>query len=160
MSDFQTPPWVCEYMVDLLPDGITEVLEPTPGNGNLVKALVEAGYSTVTLADCWDLDIWELNDGGIEFDAVVMNPPFSPMSKGYDILFACMELMGVVVALMPWLTLINSQRRTTYIAEYGLAGVHHLPRSAFPGSRVQTCILEMRRGFEGKTVLNFVGETI
>jgi len=145
--DFQTRPDICEYMVSLLPLGITTVLEPTPGEGNLVAALKKKGFIVTAPTDFFAVDR--------TFDAVVMNPPFTPMKLGYEILFRCMEMSEVVIALMPWLTIINSAKRIDAIKEFGLASVTHLPRNAFPGSRVQTCVLSMRKYFWGRTALLF-----
>jgi len=149
MSNFQTQKWVCDIMVGLLPDGVSTVLEPTPGEGNLVRALIRAlnGYQVTAPQEFW-------NVSG-RFDAVVMNPPFTPMEQGYRILYAVMEMSDIVIALMPWLTLINSEKRTKDIKCYGLKSISHLPRSAFAGARVQTCILEMQKGFVGETSIRF-----
>ena len=38
--DFQTPPEICKYMVSLIPSGCKTILEPTKGEGNIVKELV------------------------------------------------------------------------------------------------------------------------
>jgi len=145
MSNFQTAKWVCDIMVGLLPAGVSTVLEPTPGEGNLVRAL--NGYQVTAPQEFW-------NVSG-RFDAVVMNPPFTPMEQGYRILYAVMEMSDIVIALMPWLTLINSEKRTNDIKGYGLKSISHLPRSAFAGARVQTCILEMQKGFVGETSIRF-----
>lgn len=80
-----------------------------------------------------------------------MNPPFTPMKTGYEILYRCMEMSNNIIALMPWLTLINSEKRTAKIFEYGLISVTHLPRNVFPGSRVQTCILQMQKFYNKET---------
>jgi len=85
------------------------------------------------------------------FDWVVMNPPFSPMKLGYKILYKCMGMSDNIIALMPWLTIINSQKRTDDIMGFGLASITHLPRTIFKGARVQTCILEMRKGYNSTT---------
>jgi type I restriction-modification system DNA methylase subunit len=145
-TDFQTPSYVCQFMVSLLPANVSIILEPTPGKGNLVRAL--AGYRVTAPANFW------MVSG--RFDAVIMNPPFTPMEQGYRILYAVMEMSDVVIALMPWLTLINSKRRTKDIKTFGLKDVIHLPRDVFSGSRVQTCILNMRKGYAGKTSLRFL----
>lgn len=144
--DFQTHPIVCQYMVSLLPTGVSTVLEPTPGEGNLVRAL--NGYQVTAPSEFWGVSG--------RFDAVVMNPPFTPMEEGYRILYAVMEMSDIIIALMPWLTLINSEKRTDDIENFGLKGVTHLPRSIFKGSRVQTCILEMQKGFTGEKSLRFL----
>ncbi len=147
MSNFQTEKWVCDIMVGLLPDGVSSVLEPTPGEGNLVRALQAHGYQVTAPSEFW-------NVSGC-FQAVCMNPPFTPMEQGYRILYAVMEMSDIIIALMPWLTLINSEKRTSDIVGFGLVSVTHLPRSAFKGARVQTCILEMQKGFVGETYIRF-----
>ena len=133
-------------MAAMLPAGVETVLEPTPGEGNLVKALEEQGYHVTAPKEFWSVSG--------RFDAVVMNPPFSPMAQGYQILFAVMEMSNVIIALMPWLTLINAKGRTETIRQFGLRSVTHLPRDAFPGSRVQTCILNLHKGYQGETILH------
>ena len=143
MIDFQTPAWVCDYMVTLIPANTVTILEPTPGEGNLLRVL--SAYDTTAPKDFWR------TDG--RWDCIVMNPPFSPMSGGYAILFHCMNMSDNIVALMPWLTLINSEMRTSAIFKFGLVSVTHLPRVAFPGSRVQCAILQMSKGFIGTTKL-------
>jgi hypothetical protein len=140
LSQFQTPASCCKYMVSLLPPGIVTVLEPTPGQGNIVKELSQ--YIVTAPANFWGVNG--------TFDAIVMNPPFTPMDVGYKILYRCMEMSNVIIALMPWLTVINSQNRTAKLMEYGLQSITHLPRNIFPGSRVQTCILNMCRGYTGE----------
>lgn len=152
LMDFQTKAWVCSYMVSLLPIGNSlNVLEPTPGKGNLVKALLSAGHRVTAPADFWKLK-------PLKWDAVVMNPPFTPMLTGYRILFRVLEMTSIVIALMPWLTLINSERRTEALRNYGIKSVTHLPRSAFNGSRVQTCILLMEKGYCNETSFHFLRE--
>ena len=141
MNDFQTPLWVCAYMASLLPDNVVRVLEPTPGQGNLVNAL--EGFDVTAPVDFYKIHGF--------YDAVVMNPPFTPMKKGYEILLKCMGMTDIVIALMPWLSLINSEKRTNIIMEYGLKSVTHLPRHVFNGARVQCCILELKSGYVGKT---------
>ena len=149
--DFQTPPDICRYMASMVPTRARLVLEPTPGEGNLVKALMEAGLRVHAPDDFWQLP------AGEKYDAIVMNPPFSPMEVGYRILSRCMEMSDVVVALMPWLAMINSEKRTRRIMEFGLRSITHLPRTAFQGSRVQTCVLEMNRWWKGKTFFTTYG---
>ncbi len=152
-EDFQTPVWVCKMMANLLqsaPYKVRSVLEPTPGKGNLVRALEDQGYAVTAPRDFWQVR------GG--WDAACMNPPFSPMSEGYRILFAVMDMTEVIVALMPWLTLINSKRRAGKIDKFGLRAVYHLPRDVFPGSRVQTCILHMQRGWHPQASFDFLEE--
>ena len=142
-DSFQTPDYVCDYMASLLPENAGFILEPTPGKGNLVKAL--AGKGEVIAPNSFD----EIEGS---FDWVVMNPPFTPMQKGYDMLYACMEMSDNLVALMPYLVIINSEKRTKKIFDFGLKSLTHLPRKVFNGSRVQTCILHLEKGYTGETI--------
>jgi len=141
--NFQTPIATCNYMVSLLPNNIKTVLEPTPGQGNIVKALANYNVTAPTT------DFWKVSG---TWDAIVMNPPFTPMNMGYKILFKCMEMSDVIIALMPWLTMINSERRTKRIMDFGLKSITHLPRNTFKGSRVQTCVLEMIHGYKQECI--------
>jgi len=134
-------------MVSLLPNKVRWVLEPTPGEGNLVAALMDHGFAVFAPS--------KFEDARGRYDAICMNPPFSPMKRGYDILYQCMEMSNSIIALMPWLALINSQKRTARIIEWGLVSVTHLPRSVFPGARVQCCILEMHKGYKGEIRFHF-----
>lgn len=87
---FPTPPAVAEQMVELA--GITpgmKVLEPSAGNGNIAMAMQEAGAEVEVAEISSSLrevleakgftvvaqDFMELTDG--DYDAIVMNPPFS-----------------------------------------------------------------------------------
>lgn len=139
--DFQTPNWVCDVMVKMLPDKKCLVLEPTAGEGNLLKAIKLGGHFVYAPED-----FWKMNDA-MSFDAVVMNPPFTPMQTGYEILYKVMDKSDIIIALMPWLTIINSEKRTKKILDFGLKSITHLPRNVFKGSRVQTCILNMEKGY-------------
>lgn len=143
--DFQTPIYVCDYMVNLLPPRCYKILEPTPGEGNLVQSILKKDHNIEVHAA---KDFWKVE--GL-FDAIVMNPPFSPMDMGYKILDKCMDMSNEIIALMPWLTMINSTKRTQKIMDFGLVSITHLPRNVFKGSRVQTCILQMSKGYSGIT---------
>ena len=143
-NNFQTPENVCRYMASFLPQNAGDILEPTPGKGNLVSALKDKG--NVMIVD----DFWILQHK--RFDWIVMNPPFSPMKDGYKILYKCMEMSDHIIALLPYLAIINGEKRTADIMNFGLKSITHLPRSTFKGSRVQTCILELNKGFTGETI--------
>ena len=153
-TNFQTPLWVCKYMADSIIGNNLNILEPTPGAGNLVNELKSRGHNVRAPKDFY-------NEVYIEalfpkFEYVVMNPPFTPMDVGYKILYDCMELSNNIIALMPWLTIINSQKRTRTLLEFGLESITHLPRNAFPGSRVQTCILQLNNECHGDRIIKFI----
>lgn len=147
---FQTPAHVCEYMASMVSGNNLTILEPTPGKGNLVRAL--EGYGKITAPDNFN------NVSGEWFDWIVMNPPFTPMKEGYRILYECMAMSDNIITLMPYLTIINSKKRTNDIMDWGLKSITHLHRNVFKGSRVQTCILEMRKGYTGDTVFRQLPE--
>lgn len=145
--DFQTPFNVAKYMVGIARPQNDYIMEPTPGDGNIVYAISLLGLTPVMPGG----DFWEM-DHKIKYGSVVMNPPFSPMKLGYKFLYKCMELSDDIVALMPWLTIINGEGRTNDIMNFGLISITHLPRNIFKGSRVQCCILHMNRGWKEPTI--------
>lgn len=141
---FQTPPEICAYMSSFLPKNAGRILEPTAGKGRLVEALKPYG-DVVAPENFYTMEKQR-------FDWIVMNPPFTPMSQGYKILYSCMEMSDNIIALMPYQCIINGEKRTQDIMSFGLKSITHLPRSTFKGSRVQTCILEMNKGYKGDTI--------
>ncbi len=143
-DNFQTPENVCKYMASFLIGNTGLILEPTAGKGKLVKELKH--YGEVFVPDDFNKMTKQ------QFEWIVMNPPFSPMKQGYEILYKCMDMTDNVIALMPYLTIINGEKRTQDIMDFGLKSITHLPRSTFKGSRVQTCILEMKRGWKSDTI--------
>lgn len=157
-THFQTPPEVCRYMASLIPFGVKTILEPTPGMGNLVKAL--DGYQVTAPDDYF------LLDRKSRFDCIVMNPPFSSRSAllnhapkrgwegmkfGHNLLMECMQRSENIIALMPWFTISDSDIRLRYIIDFGLKSLTALPRKTFSYARIQTCIIELQKGWEGKT---------
>ncbi|WP_143313746.1 DNA methyltransferase family protein [Chitinophaga ginsengisegetis] len=161
LTDYQTPVEVARYMVSLLPAGINgEVLEPTPGIGNIVRELQRAGYQVCAADDFFLLE-------HRSFPACVMNPPFSSkyaflnnakedyskhgMRLGYEILKQCMIMSDIIVALMPWFTISDSDVRLRMLKNYGLVSVTALPRKTFQFARIQTCVIYLQKDFKGKT---------
>ncbi len=145
--DFQTPEWVCEIMVDLIQGQPETILEPTPGAGNLVKAIGKRFSSVIYMPARFE----EFNKERV--DCIVANPPFSPMSEGYRLLENLFDRSdNIIIILMPWLAIINSEKRTKSYVGRGLKYIVHLPRNAFKGSRVQTCILVFEKGFQGDII--------
>jgi len=145
--DFQTLPIVCYYMVSLMPEGhCGQILEPHPGQGNLVAALKGKG-KVITFPRFEDIPAHS------RYDWVLMNPPFTPMKEGYRYLQAVMNMTDNIIALLPWFLIINSEGRLKDLMHFGLVSVTNLPRKSFPASRIQVCVLKMQRGYEGKTEL-------
>jgi len=161
--DFQTPPEVCRYMVSLLPAGTRTVLEPTPGIGNILAEL--SAFKVTAPQDYFELD------KSLLFDAVVMNPPFSGsslknipdgwarldkkgkagMKAGYQILLECMRKSNTIIALMPWFTISDSDVRLRFLKRFGIKSITALPRKTFQYARIQTCVIHLELGYEGKT---------
>lgn len=156
----QTPPPVCKYMASLIPPGTRTVLEPFPGIGNIVNEL-HRDYEVVA-----PRDFFLLNQDR-RFDCIVMNPPFSTASAittnaparyhadgmrfGYQALQDCMTMSDSIIALMPWFTLIDSDVRMRNLKNFGLISLTTLPRKTFEYARIQTVVLELRKGWKRKT---------
>jgi hypothetical protein len=157
-EQFQTPANVARHLISMIPAAAKTVLEPTPGMGNIVREFpphleVTAPYDYFTMEKK-------------RFDCIVMNPPFSRkwafnvphsldkkgMQLGYHILHECMEMSDSVIALMPWFTLLDSDVRMRHMINFGLVSVTALPRRTFNYARIQTCILELRKGHDQPTV--------
>lgn len=158
-GDFQTPVNICKYMVSLIPAGVKTVLEPTKGIGNIVKQL--KGYDVCAPDDFFLLDKEQ------KFDCVTMNPPFSSkyaqmenappgyekhgMRLGYHILTECMRKSDIIIALMPWFTLSDSDVRLRRIKKFGMRSLTALPRKTFQYARIQTVVLELIKNWDGPT---------
>ena len=124
------------------------MLEPSPGDGNIVAALWR--YRVTAPTDFFLLPKQR-------FDCVVMNPPFSSkfckldnsptgsdfngMRMGYWFLTECMKMSDHVIALMPWFTISDSDVRLRHLKQWGLKSVTALPRKTFQYARIQTCVL-------------------
>lgn len=171
--DFQTPPAMCDFMVSLLPAPRTgrRVLEPTPGAGNLVAAIKRAGHTAVCPLHVFAPGVvegarqftgpavWVSSIGSGQYDSVVMNPPFGKATDGerrrveWKITKTLMTRPVPIVALVPWLMLVNSDARLENLAGFGLDTVVALPRDTFPRVRTQTCIIRLIPGAKQPAVL-------
>jgi type I restriction-modification system DNA methylase subunit len=155
-------------MCSLIPDDTVTVLEPTPGEGNILKYLKKYEVTAPS-------NFFELSDN--KFDCVVMNPPFSlkyahsvpadfehkGMRLGYYILTECMKMSDNIIALMPWFTISDSDVRLRFIKSFGLKTITALPRKTFQYARIQTCIFELQKGWEEDTffrVYDFIDKPV
>lgn len=154
-TNFQTPIWVCKVMASLVDTDVERILEPTPGKGNLARVLHE-NFSSAEIV-CPSGDFFSMNAQDILVDCVVANPPFSPTALGYRMLERFFEFSGNVIVLMPWVVLINSEKRTNDLVKRGLSRIIHLPRRAFRGARVQTCILKFSEGYDRDIIFDIIG---
>lgn len=165
IDKYQTPAEVVRYMVNMLPADAIDILEPTPGNGNIVSELLKIDKNVYAPEDYF------LLDKKLKFHAIVMNPPFSSkslfienapeeyknisgMKVGYNILFECMQKSNRVIALMPWFTISDSDVRMRAIKKYGLKSITVLPRKTFDYARIQTCVLELVKGWNTETIFH------
>ena len=163
-SNFQTPLPVCGYMASLIPKGVRTVLEPTPGDGNIVSCL--SGYKVTAPADYFLLPADQT------FDCVIMNPPFSEnyaditnapaeyklakgMRFGYYMLTECMKKADHIIALMPWFTVLDSATRLQHLKQFGIKSLTNLPRKVFPKARIQAVVIELEKGYTGSTEFKY-----
>lgn len=162
-KNFQTPIEVAKHMVSMIPISAYSILEPTPGLGTIVNILNEKKcFEVRTPTDFF------LIDKNQKFDCIVMNPPFSSKSAfmknaplnaecrgmkiGYFILKECMNMSEYIIALMPWYTIADSDIRLKHLKDFGLKSITTLPRKTFKYARIQTCIIELQKGYKGDTL--------
>lgn len=161
VNDFQTPLPVAEYMVRMIPEGVKTVLEPTPGQGNIVSLL--SGYDVTAPDDYW------LLDKESRFDAIIGNLPFSSktffncppefdgkgMRVAYEQMKVLMQMSDNIILLMPWFTISDSDVRLRSLIDFGLISVTALPRKTFQYARIQTCVLQLQKGYRGEAKFHF-----
>ena len=154
---YQTPKEVAKYMCSLIPEEAVTVLEPTPGEGNILEYL--KNYEVTA-----PVNFFELSRN--KFDCIVMNPPFSSkyahsipndfdhkgMRLGYYILTECMKMSDNIIALMPWFTISDSDVRLRFLKSFGLKSITALPRKTFEYARIQTCVFELQKGWNEDTI--------
>jgi type I restriction-modification system DNA methylase subunit len=157
VNDFQTPENVAKYMVSLLNMGGGKILEPTPGLGSIVKELELNGFNVTAPKDYWELD------KDLKFDGIVANLPFSSktffncppefegkgMKVAYEQMKVLMKMSDNLILLMPWFTISDSDVRLRMLKNYGLISVTALPRKTFQYARIQTCVLQLQKGYTG-----------
>jgi type I restriction-modification system DNA methylase subunit len=170
-KEFQTPADVCDYMVSLIPDSARSIVEPTMGEGNIVKAIdrinksSKLGLRKFILATPINFFNFPTN---LRFDCAVMNPPFSVkytnmdgapdryLKKGaqigWEMTKDCMKMCDSVITLLPWTIITNSDKRLNYMMEYGLVSVTALPRETFPGARIQCCVIHLQKNYTGTSI--------
>lgn len=157
--EFQTPPPVCHLMAGLIPPSTKTIMEPTPGIGNLVAAARIGGFEVEAVPDFFT------RDKSKRYDCIIMNPPFSDrhgnlenapldfqetgLKLGYYILTECMKQSDHIIALMPWFTITDSDRRIRQLEEFGIAKLISLPRKTFNYTRIQTLVIELHRRHKG-----------
>lgn len=167
-NEFQTPPEIARYMADMIPEHSLRILEPSPGTGNLISAVLDhpkLKHCMITGATNFFRTIPEEE----WYDCIIMNPPFSAahafgipehldlkgMKVGYYFLEECMKLSNHVIALMPIFTITDSDVRNRAFKAYGLKSITSLPRKTFQYTRIQTCILELDQTWKGPTEFKF-----
>lgn len=155
-NEYYTPEWLSEYMISLIDKEIPfSVFDPTPGpNSSILSAVRKVYPCNVSVeelkGDFWDIDISHV-------DIIVANPPFFPYSKVYQYLERFILIADQIICIIPWYTIINSERRTEKIIKSGLKRIVNVSRSAFPKIRVQICVLDIQKGYCGDAVFGNVG---
>ena len=101
----------------------------------------------------------------MKFDAIVANLPFRSktffncppefkdkgMIVAYEQMKVLMQMSNSLILLMPWFTISDSDVRLRMLKRWGLISVTALPRKTFQYARIQTCVLQLQKGYIGKT---------
>ena len=136
---FPTAPWFADQLAASLPSGIIEILEPSAGRGALSKAahrVAARGSSVLALElshSCVDLlKLEHADDLGViveqadfmawqaphEFDAVIMNPPFSADAEHIQHAWAMLANGGTMIAIFCASRRQGSRPRDTQFREF------------------------------------------
>lgn len=180
---FETPPELARRLVEMAqsgvegaaPDGMLLALEPSAGSGNLVRALIKAGFivgwaeidagrwsdlhSPSTPGQfayhCGDFLLITPDQGMKDVDVVCMNPPFCKVGLGDHLdhvrhAFTFLRPGGVLVSVLPVSIKWREDRRYREFRTWyqGLGGeVTDLPDGSFKagGTMVRTCVLRVVR---------------
>lgn len=168
---FETPEALADQLVELaeVKPGMS-VLEPSAGNGRIVKAALKAG----AMVSCCEQgvamrerllriegivevlgeeDFMDVNAPG-EFDRVVMNPPFRKVGKGDHLdhvrhAFGMLKEGGILVSVLPAGIDFRTDRRhtefRTWVESVGM--LQPLPAGSFKesGTGVNTIVIKVVR---------------
>ena len=151
-------------MVSMIDDKAKTILEPTPGEGNLINAVKER-FSEVNIIAPENYFDWEQQ----EVDCTIMNPPFTDKQlittnashkvrelKGMAItgyfVYEAMKYSKEVIALIPYYFIINSAKRVEELMKFGFVSLTNLPRGVFGNLSVQVCVIHLRAGHSEQTL--------
>ena len=175
---FPTPAKIVDKMIELADLGAYQrILEPSAGQGHIankiVKYLMKKHVPTINVLICENLsenvnilkeDGWGVDGGdffefantcrekGMEFDRIVMNPPFAPRQSDIDHVTTAFNLLtpnGILVAIMSAGVTFRENRKTIEFREKILepycTHLEHLPSGAFKesGTMVNTVMLRL-----------------
>lgn len=172
---FYTPEWLAEELVAHagIDDERYRVLEPSAGDGVLVKAAIAAGATHVVAfetdemeceklwlletADC-RVNVFNCDFGGLEdvsnhFDACVMNPPFDHAVEHFTKAASMVSSDGFVASIMPATIRFSSERKWSALRDHIECVDGRIidnPDDAFvaSGTGVRTCTVVMKGGFK------------
>lgn len=170
---FPTPAKLAGVLVEMACSGQSDpiwALEPSAGDGAIVKALSAAGFERAELiaverdagrrALLRALDLCTLMDGddfmclaaGQQFDAIAMNPPFCRVGLGDHLdhvrhAFSLLTARGVLVSVLPSSVSFRRDRRHTEFRDWVLkhGTIEPLPERSFKesGTGVSTVVIRM-----------------
>jgi hypothetical protein len=121
-DDFQTPPWVLDYILPYIPkDRI--IWECASGNGNLSNAMSKAGYDVVSTDITGGQDFLRTRDCENSNVVILTNPPYSLKTEFLERAYS----MNLPFAFLLPLTALEGIKRQELYRERGLQ-IIFLPR--------------------------------
>ncbi|MGI9488846.1 MAG: hypothetical protein ACR2RF_23760 [Geminicoccaceae bacterium] len=156
---FYTPEWLAKQLCDAagIDDTTDRVLEPSAGDGSLVKAAVAEGSKSVLAVETderecaklkllglrshhvtvFNIDFMELSEIPEPFDACVMNPPFDHYVEHFNHARAMVKPEGLIASIVPRGIEFRQDKKIVALREAVKASggwITNLPERAFEGS--------------------------
>ena len=130
VDDINTPAWVVEKILDVIPGNVSTIWECCSGDGHITDVLREHGYEVIStdIKEDAEYDMFKYEPSG-GYDMILTNPPFSKKTKVLERLY---ELDKPFLILCPSF-MIETAARFELFQGHGIVLFLMKERIAFEG---------------------------